>query len=148
MSQENPTRKVKETAESSYRNAFDRLKSGDTLVLPRGAPVSQNNVAKEAGSDPSALRKSRFPTLVAQIQNYISENQPVTSNKSQKALAHRKRNRNIQERLEDALRERDQLSTMLNLANTKILELNERLTELEAKIPASIVIPLRPNHTK
>jgi len=55
-------------AEANFRRAFERLKAGAPKVLPLGTPVSQNNVAKEAGCDSSALRKSRFPCLVAEIQ--------------------------------------------------------------------------------
>ena len=50
-------------AELDFSAAFERLKYGNTLILPPGSPVSQNNVAREAGRDPSALRKSRYPRL-------------------------------------------------------------------------------------
>ena len=62
---------AKQTAEQRFRAAFDRLKQGSPEVLARTAAVSQNNVAKEANCDPSALRKSRFPSLVAEIQHYV-----------------------------------------------------------------------------
>lgn len=55
-------------AELDFSASFERLKYGNTLILPPGSPVSQNNVAREAGRDPSALRKSRYPKLVADIQ--------------------------------------------------------------------------------
>jgi len=45
-----------------YRAAFERLKNNKPERLPKGTPVSQNNVAKEAGSDPSALKKRAFPS--------------------------------------------------------------------------------------
>ena len=56
-------------AEQLYRDAFLRLKQGKPLRLKKGAPVTQNNVAKEAGRDPSALKKSRFPELIREIKN-------------------------------------------------------------------------------
>jgi len=61
------------SAGERYRAAFERLKSNKPERLPKGSSVSQNNVAKEAGSDPSALKKSRFPLLVAEIQKYVEE---------------------------------------------------------------------------
>jgi hypothetical protein len=57
-------------AEANFREAFERLKIGAQEVLPAGSMVSQNNVAREAGCDPSALRKSRFPSRIAEIQIY------------------------------------------------------------------------------
>lgn len=64
-SMENETQSA---AEKNFRMAFERLKSGKTTRLPEGAQISQNNVAREAGYDPSALKKARFPTLVYEIQ--------------------------------------------------------------------------------
>lgn len=43
------------------------------LLIPKGTPVTQNNVGKEAGSDPSALTKSRFPSLIAEIKTYVEQ---------------------------------------------------------------------------
>ena len=59
------------SAVEQYNAAFERLKHNRPERLPKGALVSQNNVAKEAGSDPSALKKSRFPLLIAEIQKYV-----------------------------------------------------------------------------
>jgi hypothetical protein len=49
------------TAEQDFRDAFDRLKRGKPIHLEKGAKVTQNNVAKEADRDPTALKKSRHP---------------------------------------------------------------------------------------
>lgn len=59
-------------AERRFREAFERLKAGEPLRLGRDTEVTQNNVAKEAGTDPSALRRSRYPALVTDIQAYRS----------------------------------------------------------------------------
>jgi len=59
-------------AERRFREAFERLKAGEPLRLDKDTEVTQNNVAKEAGTDPSALRRSRYPALVADIQAYRS----------------------------------------------------------------------------
>lgn len=44
-------------AETAFRAAFLRLKLGKPQVMPKGTPVTQNNVAREAGRDPSALKR-------------------------------------------------------------------------------------------
>jgi hypothetical protein len=44
----------KQTAELSFRQSFERLKTDEPIRLPKGTPVSQNNVAKEADVDPRA----------------------------------------------------------------------------------------------
>ncbi|MDW3683331.1 hypothetical protein RA280_16565 [Cupriavidus sp. CV2] len=130
------------SAEAAYRQAFERLKRGQPERLPEGTPVSQNNVAKEAGCDPSALKKSRFPTLIADIQQYLvahADDRPPSPR--QTLQAQRKRNRNLRDRIEDLTKQRDVVTCLLNEANAKILELADRVAELEAK-SASNVTPI------
>ncbi len=133
------------TAEVAYREAFDRLKHGQPVRLPKGTPVSQNNVAKEAGCDPSALKKSRFPTLIADIQQYLAEQAVDRRPSPRQALqAQPQRNRNLRDRIEDLTKQRDALASLLNEANAKILELSDRVTGLEAKIPSNVAsMPLQ-----
>ena len=64
---------ARRSATDRYRDAFERLKLNRPHLLPKGTPVTQNNVAKEAGSDPSALKKSRFPSLIAEIKAYVEQ---------------------------------------------------------------------------
>ena len=61
-------------AEKLFRDAFDRLKRDKPKVLPQGTSVTQNNVAREAGRDPSALRKDRYPRLIREVQKWIEDN--------------------------------------------------------------------------
>jgi len=60
-------------AEKEFRDAFDRLKRGRPERSPSRTIVSQNSVAKEVGRDPSALRKSRYPDLVRDIQAWVAK---------------------------------------------------------------------------
>jgi len=130
-------------AETEYRLAFERLKFGTPIVLPIGTSVSQNNVAKEAGKDPSALRKSRFPALVDEIQTYVdSLEQNKTPSKSEEAANRRKKNRTLSERLEDANRQRAILVSQLLEADAVILELRGKVGELERKSLATNVVPI------
>lgn len=137
------------SAEMAYRAAFERLMRGKPERLPKGTPVSQNNVAKEAGSDPSALKKSRFPSLIAEIQRYVAERGgkgPVSDR--QKRLAQRMHNRDLSARIEKVTKQRDEMACLLNEANAKIIELSERVAVLEAKIPGSNIISMpRQNFT-
>jgi len=129
------------TAEENFREAFERLKSNKPKVCPIGTMVSQNNVAKEAGTDPSALKKSRFPTLIAEIQQYVSTIEVLPSNR-QKDLLKKKKNRGLQERLDDVTKQRDSLASMLTEADLTILELKDKLKHYEDSKIESNVVPM------
>lgn len=123
------------TAEANFREAFERLKIGAPKILPPGAQVSQNNVAKEAGCDPSALRKSRFPSLVAEIQNYVAAHGGERpESERQRLLKQRQRSRTARETIADLKKQRD-AATGLNVeANARIVILTRKLSDAEARI--------------
>lgn len=131
-------------AENAFREAFDRLKKGKPERLSKDVPISQNNIAKEAGCDPSALRKSRFPSLIAEIQRWIHEN-PAHSPTSarQTILAQRRRNRSMKDMIEAVIAERDHALSLLVEADARIVELILENTELRANLPNSSVTHLR-----
>ncbi|MEF9896948.1 MAG: hypothetical protein RR736_05595 [Pseudomonas sp.] len=131
-------------AEKSFREAFERLKQRKTEVLPKGAQVSQNNVAREAGGDPSALKKSRYPELVREIQQWVHENSihPDTSSR-QKTLNKRKKNRSLRDIICDLKLQRDSVATLLVEADAKILELTMDNARLQALLGPNNVNPLR-----
>lgn len=129
------------TAEQNFREAFERLKSNKPKICPPGTLVSQNNVAKEAGVDPSALKKNRFPTLIAEIQTYISTIEIPISNR-QKELSKKKKNRGLKEMLEDVTKQRDSLASMLLEADLVILELKDKLKTYEDSKIESNIIPI------
>lgn len=124
----------KKTAEQRFRDAFERLKLGKPDELPKGTPVSQNNVAKEACCDPSALRKSRFPSLVSEIQHWLAthEEERQTSDR-QKILKQRKRNRDARETNADLKCQRDATAGLLADAILRIVELTEELADAKAQ---------------
>lgn len=130
-------------AEQAFRDAFERLKANKPLKLPKGSRVSQNNVAKEAGYDPSALKKSRFPALINSIQEWLRDHPPSTQSSNQKIVDQRKKNREKKERINEIALQRDHLSSLLVQADSKILELSKRVAMLEAMLPANVVpLPL------
>lgn len=125
------------TAEPNFKEAFERLKIGAPKVLPADAQVSQNNVAKEAGCDPSALRKSRFPSLVAEIQNYVAAHGGERpESERQKLLKQRQRSRTTRETIVAIKKQRDAVAGLLVEANAQIAILMRRLTYAETRINA------------
>jgi hypothetical protein len=122
-------------AEQRFRDAFDRLKLGVPQVLPKGSPVSQNNVAKEAGCDPSALRKARFPLLVIAIQEWVESHkseQPPSERK--RLLKQRRKNRDTREVIADLKNQRDMAVGLLADADLRIVELTEKLTDMQTRL--------------
>jgi len=130
------TRKLSK-AEIKFREAFERLKVGKPNILPKGTILSQNNVAKETGVDPSALRRTRFPELVAEIQDWIEENKEdlVQKTPRQMVLAQRSRNRDLNEQIKALKEQRDNaLSTLID-AQRSIVELTLENEKLKARVP-------------
>lgn len=124
-----------------FREAFERLKCGKPDLLPKGTPLSQNNVAKEAGVDPSALRRSRFPELVAEIQAWIENHKEESPQKSprQMMLSQRSRNRDLQEQKRALEEQRDKALGRLLDAQERILELTFENQRLRSRLPESNV---------
>jgi hypothetical protein len=140
-------RSKRPSAEVRFRAAFERLKVNSPERLLWGTPVSQNNVAKEAGCDPSALKKSRFPTLVAEIQHWVESHQEDRQPSARKQLQKKQmRNRSARETVADFRRQRDAVVGLLADANLRIVELTEELAsakaELEERVASAPVISL------
>lgn len=140
-------------AEANFREAFDRLKAGVPKVLPKGTPVSQNNVSKEAGCDPTALRKSRFPALVTEIQAYIAgQGGERIPSERQRLLKQRQQSRNSRELITDLKAQRDTAESKLLDANAQIGILTRRLRDMEARLEdlraKASILPLPPTKPK
>lgn len=139
-------------AEQEFRAAFTRLKNNSPLILPKGTLVTQNNVAKEADRDPSALRKSRYPALIREIQQWIMDNYPKKAmSSSEKDGARRRRNRTLKEKF-DAYKVQHNLAlSKLVEADMKILELTIEIAELRSKLPPNRIQDIfgtKPKKTK
>jgi len=132
-------------AEKLFQDAFERLKRDKPIRLPRGTPVSQNNIAKEAGRDPSALRKSRYPRLIRAIQKWIEDNGHVPRNRASSASlikGARDKNRQLKERIEELTRQRDTAMARLVIAEESILDLHRRLQDYKVRLgEANTVVP-------
>ena len=89
--------------------------------------MSQNNVAKEAGCDPSALRKDRFPSLIREIQAYVEIQGQQQSSKRQEKLEQRRSRTDLVARLEEVTAQRDSAQSQLLSAHQRIVELTTQL---------------------
>lgn len=130
------------TAEQRFRQAFERLKANEPKLLETGTPVSQNNVAKEAGCDPSALRKSRFPSLVREIQAYVELHKDEVPSKRQTILKQRASRQKQRDQLADVIRQRDTALSQIASANRRVVELSAEVQMLRIKLDE-----LRPSTT-
>lgn len=143
-----PTFKPK-TAEANFREAFERLKAGVPKVLPAGTLVSQNNVAKEAGCDPSALRKARFPCLVEEIQAYLATTSlKRPSSERQRLLKARQVSRSKSEIIANLKAQRDyavsrqvEADELIGTLTRHVRDLKARLEELQ---PSASIMPMAP----
>ena len=128
-------------AELKFRDAFERLKLGKPDIVPKGTSLSQNNVAKEAGVDPSALRRARFPELISEIQDWIETHKDEQVHKSprQMILAQRSRNRDLKDKYKSLEEQRDKALSQLLDAQICILELTLENQRLRAQLPVSKV---------
>lgn len=132
-------------AERRFREALDRLKVGCPQLLVKGTKVSQNNVAREAGVDPSALKRSRFPALVAEIQQWVEAHGGDDAHKSprQRVLAARAANRDVRKRFEEFKRRHDLAVARVLLLEERLVELTIENERLKALLPTSNVTPIR-----
>lgn len=131
-------------AERAYREAFERLKQGKPVRLPPGAEVHKKNIAIEAGKDPSALKRKRFPSLVAEAENYCRERKGAsTESPRQLVLAKRDVERGKREQAAKYKAERDEALSLLVEAEACIVDQAAELRSLKLTMPPSNVRPLR-----
>lgn len=124
-------------AEIKFRAAFERLKINKPDLLPKGTSLTQNNVAKESGVDPSALRRARYPELVQEIQTWIEDNKDIQTQRSprQVMLAQRSHNRDSRKRNEALTIQRDKALSKLLEAEYLILQLTLENENLKNRLP-------------
>lgn len=134
-----------ETAEQRFRSALDRLKTGAPLVLPAGTPVSQNNVAKEAGVDPSALRKARYPSLIREIQAYVEIADKSRQIQRERQVQRRRARGDLKLLVKELQAQRDNAQSQLINAQRAVLELLQEKAMLQARID-ELLPPPTPLH--
>lgn len=122
-----------EKAEDMYRAAFERLRDGRPTTVPLGTPVSQNNVAREAGNDPSAFKKSRFPTLIREIQAWMEINAQHKELKNKRS-ARRHERQDAKAKADRYKKERDAAQSRLVSAHRAVLTLLQEKAELQRRL--------------
>lgn len=131
------------TAEQRFRQAFERLKADKPNVVSAGTQISQNNVAKEAGCDPSALRKARFPSLVREIQAYVEINGQERPSKRKEQTKRREARSELVDRLKQVSAQRDFAQSQLVSAQQRIVDLMSELrvarAQLDSVRPSAVV---------
>lgn len=123
-----------ETAEQRFRMAFERLKSDEPLILEKGTPVSQNNVAKEAGADPSALRKKRYPALIREIQTWVELRGHEKDLEKQRKGRQKQARRDHNEEIKSLKMQRDKAQSELLSAHRQVLHLLKENARLQLRI--------------
>ncbi|MNF54424.1 hypothetical protein D3C84_358530 [compost metagenome] len=130
-------------AEKLFRAAFERLKENEPVVLPRGTAVSQNNVAKEAGRDPSALKKERYPLLITEIKEYVANAAFLKPDSPGQRLKVAKRvQKDLKERVALLEADRDLAQSLLVQAHETILAVAKENEALRAQLPPSNISEL------
>ncbi|HCG1306833.1 hypothetical protein [Pseudomonas aeruginosa] len=119
----------KKTAEQAFRDAFERLKQNKPEVLPAGSPVTQNNIAREARRDPSALKKDRYPLLILEVQAYTRSQ---TEQRQAKKKTTDNRSKTEKQKLADCRNQRERLSSIVAAQNTYIEDLLDEIERLKA----------------
>lgn len=112
--------------EIEFNEALERLIDGNPKILPAGSVVSQNNVAKEAGRTPTALRKERYPELIKKIQNYVHSSKKLQSEKKAKSSK--------KSPLTRAQSKEERIITLEADSTNKVLSLLAEVSELRAHI--------------
>lgn len=126
-------------AEGLFRAAYERLKVNEPTNLPKGALVTQNNVAKEAGKHPTALKKERYPALVREIQDYLKQ-QEIDSSIIDKKKKLRKQ-RTIEERLAACQKQRSKLATICEAQAQLIEDLMDEISDYKNGYSKPSILP-------
>ena len=123
-----------ETAEQRFRSAFERLKADEPQLLPRGTPVSKNNVAKEAGTDTTALKKVRYPALIREIQAWVEINGQEKAVQRERQDRRRRARDDLAAKVRKLEDQRDHAQAQLLNAERMVLELLQEKACLQARL--------------
>jgi len=127
-------KKKPDVAVERFTAAFERLKANQPLLLPKGTPVSQNNVAREAGVDPSALRVRRYPELIQEIKAYVRARDAEAAKDTERRTKIRENRKSLQQEVAALTLERDNAQSQLVSAHAIILRLLQEQLQLQASL--------------
>lgn len=133
---------MKDNAEIEYRKAFRRVIEGKALRVDKMASPNLASIAREAGKDPSALKKSRYPIFISEVEsfnnNVSSAGERIDRSLSAQLKSARSENKKLRECYEQLTIERDEShSRVLNL-QLALVEMSFMVDGLEK--PSNITI--------
>ena len=105
--------------------------------------MSQNNVAKEAGTDPTALKKARHPALVREIQAQLEIAGHEVAAQKVRRLRNRQRREDLATKSKRFQAQRDHAQAQLVSAQRRVLALLHENTAMKVRL-AALLPPLRP----
>ena len=111
------------------------------MVMPRGTPVSQNNVAKEAGTDPTALKKKRYPALIREIQAYVEIACHEKAAQDVRRVRRKQRREDLKAEVKTAEAQRDSAQAKLLSAERRLLELLQENAAFRARLDDLLPAP-------
>lgn len=111
------------------------------MVMPRGTHVSQNNVAKEAGTDSTALKKKRYPALIREIQAYVEIACHEKAAQDVRRVRRTQRREDLKAEVKTAEAQRDSAQAKLLSAERRLLELLQESAALRARLDDLLPAP-------
>lgn len=136
--------RVVSRAERQFREAFDRLKAGRPQNIPKGKKLSLASVAQEAGLVRSALKRSRFPELYSEIEQWVEahKDDPDQGTPYKRSLVARAANRDLRKRNEEMRKQRDHAVAQVVILAERVLELTIENQRYRAQLELDNVKPL------
>lgn len=136
---------MKESAEAEYRQAFKRIVDGKTVRVDKMASPTLANIAREAGKDPSALKKSRYPSFIGEVELFnemaCSVRGGADRSLSAQLQAARQENKRLREDYELLSAERDQ-------SHSRVLNLQQAIVELSSEVEGRSNISILDQHMR
>lgn len=136
---------MKESAEVEYRKAFKRIIEGKAVRVDKTASPTLANIAREAGKDPSALKKSRYPGFIGEVESFNEIASSVREEADRSLTAQlksaRQENKRLREDYELLIVERDQ-------SHSRVLNLQQAIVELSFEIERQSNISILDQHTR
>lgn len=136
---------MKESAEVEYRKAFNRIIEGKAVRVGKTASPTLANIAREAGKDPSALKKSRYPGFIGEVEAFNQVSSSVKDETDRSLTAQLKSARQENKRLRE---EYELLSIERDLSHSRVLNLQQAIVELSFEIERRSNISILDQHAR
>jgi hypothetical protein len=136
---------MKESAEVEYRKAFKRIIEGKAIRIDKTASPTLANIAREAGKDPSALKKSRYPGFIGEVESFNQVASSVREEADRSLTAQLKSARQENKRLRE---DYELLSIERDQCHSRVLNLQQAIVELSFEIERRSNISILDQHAR